>query len=133
MPKKSASNGSLLILNNETLSNTLTNFKNKFIIKHLNNLKKGFINYEEPFCEIRQNHKGMKITIKLPEVKKKDIFLNITQDKLELRAKSLEKGKVLTNYHKIIDLPQISITKQAKADYNSKNLKIDIPYKKLRR
>ena len=75
----------------------------------------------------------MKSTIKLPEVKKKDIFLNITQDKLELRAKSLEKGKVLTNYHKIIDLPQISITKQAKADYKSKNLKIDIPYKKLRR
>jgi HSP20 family molecular chaperone IbpA len=132
MQKKRANNNSLLVFNNETISNTLTNFKDKFFTKHFNNLKKGFMIYEEPFCEIRQNHKGMKITIKLPEVNKKDIFLNITQDKLELKAKALKKGKVLTNYHKIVDLPHISITKKAKADYKNKNLKIDIPYKLLR-
>ncbi len=133
MSKKSIDSNPLLVLNNEALSKTVNSFKNKFILKPLDNIKKGFIKYEEPFCEIRQNHKGMKITIKLPEVDKKNIFLNITQDKIELKAKALEKEKILTNYHKIVDLPQVSITKQAKADYKKNNLHITIPYKKLRR
>ena len=133
MKKKSVDSNPLLVFNNETISNTLNNFKNKFVTKPLDNIKKGFIKYEEPFCEIRQNQKGMKITIKLPDVDKKNILLNITQDKIELKAKALEKEKVLTNYHKIVDLPQVSITKQAKADYKKDNLHITIPYKKLRR
>ena len=112
----------------------IINFSSRFLNRHLENLKKGFIKYEEPFSEIRQNHKGMNITIKLPEVKKKDVLINITQDKIELKAKSIQGGRTLKNYHRIIDIPSCSVSKNIKADYNHKKevLKIKIPYNGLK-
>ena len=113
--------------------NLIINFSGKLLNKHFTYLKKRFINYEEPFSEIRQNHKGMNITIKLPEVKKKDVIINITEDKIELKAKSIKKNRTLKNYHRIIDIPKCSVSKYIKADYNYKKeiLKIKIPYQGL--
>ena len=112
----------------------IMNFSGKLLNKHLGNLKRGFISYEEPFSEIRQNHRGMNIIIKLPKVKKKDVFINITEDKIELKAKSIKKGRTLKSYHRIIDIPNCSISKKIKADYNPKRevLKIKIPYNSLK-
>ena len=114
---------------------------NKTIIKttkindHIIGLKKVFTRYEEPFCEIRQNHKGMKISVKLPDVKKKDIFLNVSQNAIEVKASAIIKNKskkdILKNYHRVINIPPCSLPQKTTVDYKSSKLKINLPYAKV--
>jgi len=108
----------------------------KGINKSLDSIRKIFTRYEEPFCEIRQNHKGMKISIKLPDVKKKDITLNITSNMIEIKASTVlyeDEKRILKNYYRIINIPQCSQSKKTKAEYKKDKLEIKVPYTNLKK
>jgi len=108
----------------------------RFFKKNVETIKKTFVNYEEPYCELNQSHKGINIRILLPNVKKKDIVLNIFNDKVELKAESRvigEKNKKLFRiFYRTIDLPSCSVVSKAKAEYKRNKLKIKIPFKKIK-
>ncbi len=107
------------------------------INRQFNQIRKVFIKYEEPFCEIRQNHKGMHISLKLPDVKKKDIFLNVTKSSIEVKADALfrdaSRKEAFKTFHRIIDLPSCSLHEKTSAQYKNNKLKIKIPYGKIKR
>ena len=127
--------------NKEALKYLLKNFnksinKNfKGFNKQIDLIKKTFTSYQEPYCEINQSLKGMNIKIKLPEVKKKDVLLNIYNDKIELKAESKiidEKNKKkLMIFYRTIGLPPCSLVKKAKAEFKKESLKIKIPFSKI--
>ena len=142
MPKKRGSKNVLLIdFTAKSIGRIVKDInrtiqKSTGINEHITNIRKIFTNYEEPFCEIRQNHKGMKISIKLPEVKKKDIFLNVSQTSIEVNASSIardeSKKDILKVYHRIINIPECSISEKTTADYKRDKLKINVPYEKIK-
>ena len=144
MPKKKSDKNDILALDftKEGLNSLFKNLNNhikyntKILNKHITNIKKSFVRYEEPFCEIRQNHRGMNISVKLPDVKKKDIFLNITSSAIELKANSVfhskKEGTVIKTYHRIIDIPSCSISQKTKAEFKRDKLKITVPYEKIK-
>ncbi len=116
--------------NTESIDSFLKKFKKSKdkTLRTLSNIKKRFSNYEEPFCEIRQNHKRMKIEIKLPDVKKKDIILNVSDGKIEVKAEAKERnGKIIKTFHRIIDIPKCSQPKKMSANIKNDTLKLDLP------
>lgn len=78
--------------------------------------------YEEPYCEISQDDKQVRIHMKMPEVNKMNVQLVISKKKIEVKGM----GKK-NNYFKIIDIPpQLNIEK-AHASYDEGRLKLTIP------
>ena len=137
--KRSKTSSFLPVLDNKKLVKDLNkgfskNFK--FVNKHIDTLKRTFTKYEEPYSEIRQTHKGMKIKIKLPDVKQKNVTLNITDTQVEIKALTKvltkEKRKLLKVYHRIIDIPPCSIPKQTQAKFNNEVLRIKVPFERFR-
>ena len=119
-------------INTEGINSFLKKIKKKKdkTIRKLSNITKRFSKYEEPFCEIRQNHKRMKIVIKLPDVKKKDILLNVSDGKIEIKAEARERnGKIIKTFHRIIDIPKCSLPKKMNANIKNETLKLDLPFK----
>ncbi|GEM_PF-1154447 len=109
------------------------NKKTKGVRNNYNALRSAFLKYEQPFCEIRQNHKGMNISIKLPEVKKKDVIINITETMIELKAAAKDrKQRTVTQYHRIINIPLCSRARDTKAAFKRETLKIKVPYEKIK-
>tara|TARA_Y100000310_G_C20550528_1_gene747834 strand:- start:268 stop:717 length:450 start_codon:yes stop_codon:yes gene_type:complete len=105
----------------------------KRLNRRMDVLRKSFTKYEEPYSEVSQTKKGMDVTIKLPDVQKEDILLNITDSNIEIRAESDVKKngrKIFRSYHRIIDLPKCSISKKTQARFANGILKIKIPYNK---
>ncbi|MBT3865631.1 Hsp20/alpha crystallin family protein [Candidatus Woesearchaeota archaeon] len=105
------------------------NKKKDDTLRKLGNLKKRFSNYEEPFCEIRQNHKKMRIEVKLPDVKKKDVLLNVSNERIEIKAEAKERKKLIKTFHRVIDIPKCSLPKKIKANFKNNVLKLDVPFK----
>ena len=143
MAKKRSKKSSFLpVLDNKKLDLLVKDFnkgfsKNfKFVNKQIETLKKTFTKYEEPYSEIRQTHRGMNIKIKLPNVKQRNVILNITDSQVEIKAQTKvltkEKKKLLKVYHRIIDIPPCSIPKQTQAKFNKEVLKIKVPYQRLK-
>lgn len=119
-------------INTEGINSFLKNIKKRKdkTLRRLGNITKRFSKYEEPFCEIRQNHKKMKIEIKLPDVKKKDILLNVSESKIEVKAEARERsGKIIKTFHRIIDIPKCSVPKKMSANVKNEVLKLDLPFK----
>lgn len=103
--------------------------KKRSTLETLDNFRKRFSRYEEPSCEIRQTHKGMKIELKLPEVRKKDILLKLAEDKIEVKAESRTRDrKIIKTFHRIIDIPKCSQPKKIKAKFINEKLKLEVPY-----
>jgi len=72
----------------------------------------------------------MKIVIKLPDVKKKDILLNVSDGKIEIKAEARERnGKIIKTFHRIIDIPKCSVPKRMNANIKNETLKLDLPFK----
>ncbi len=85
--------------------------------------KKSLESYEEPYCEISQNQKGVHINIKLPHVKKKSISLRMNSSKMEVKGENSK-----TNYYRIVDIPSIVDITRARAVFNNGMLKVNLPY-----
>ncbi len=115
----------------EGIDNFLKKFKKKkdTTIRKLGNLKKRFSNYEEPFCEIRQNHRKMRIEVKLPNVKKKDILLNVSDGRIEIKAEAKECKRLIKTFHRVIEIPKCSLPKKIKANFKNNVLKLEVPFK----
>lgn len=119
-------------INTEGINSFLKNIKKRKdkTLRRISNITKRFSKYEEPFCEIRQNHKKMKIEIKLPDVKKKDILLNVSDSKIEVKAEARERGgRIIKTFHRIIDIPKCSVPKKMSANIKNEVLKLDLPFK----
>lgn len=117
--------------NTEGIDSFLKQFKKKKndTLRKIGNLRKRFSNYEEPFCEIRQNHKKMRIEVKLPDVKKKDVLLNVSNERIEIKAEAKERKKLIKTFHRVIEIPKCSLPKKIKANFKNNILKLDVPFK----
>lgn len=117
--------------NTEGIDSILRRFKKKknTTLRKLENLKKRFSNYEEPFCEIRQNHRKMRIEVKLPDVKKKDVLLNVSDDRIEIKAEAKERKRLIKTFHRVIEIPRCSLPKKIRANFKNNVLKLDVPFK----
>jgi len=93
------------------------------LVKEFKEWKKSFETYEEPYCEITQSEKGIRISIKLPQVKRRSISLRMNSQKMEVTG---ENGK--TNYYRIIDIPPIVDITRARAVFTNDTLKVTLPY-----
>lgn len=93
------------------------------VVKNLQEFKKALERYEEPYCEISQSDKGVKINIRLPSVKKRSISLRMNSRKMEVKGQN---GR--TNYYKIIDIPSVVDITRARAIFNNGTLRVVLPY-----
>ena len=93
------------------------------LVQELKEWKKSFESYEEPYCEMSQNEKGVRINIKLPNVKRRSISLRMNSKKMEVKG---ENGKA--NYYRLIDIPSIVDITRARAIFNKGTLKVTLPY-----
>ena len=78
----------------------------------------------EPLTDVIENETGVSITAELPGVEKKDIDLQITGNKLEIKVETENR-----NYHKTIDLPDDVDPESISATY--KNGVLDVTVKKV--
>ena len=100
------------------------------INKQVTEVRKWFLKYEEPYCEISQNHRSFFINMKLPDVHKKDITLKIENNKVEVKGirKQREKKKVkLAGFYRVIEIPKNTKQEKARAIFKNNALKIRIP------
>lgn len=97
--------------------------------------------YKKPFSEISQNKNQIRIGIKLPDVAKKDIMLEVHKDNIEIKAekrkkkvkktkKSYKKIETYKGFYRKIPLPPIADYEKAKAIFKKDTLSIIIPKKK---
>ena len=111
------------------------NKNKKFINQQIIQIKKLFVNYEEPYSEISQNRTVFKINVKLPDVKKKDMVLKIISKKVQFSEYKFIKinkhKKVMRGFYRSISLPPNANVKKAQAIYFHGSLKVKIPLKKI--
>ena len=93
------------------------------LVQELKEWKRSLESYEEPYCEMTQNEKGVKINIKLPNVRRRSISLRMNSKKMEVKG---ENGKA--NYYRLIDIPSIVDITRAHAVFNNGTLKVILPY-----
>jgi HSP20 family protein len=98
-------------------------------IRTFGNLKAGapFLTpstHREPLVEVIPSKEEIRVAIELPGVKKEDIDLRVTEDRLTVKA---ERGEI--KYHKEIELPERVDPKSTDASYI--NGLLDIIMKKL--
>ncbi len=93
---------------------------------------------KKPYIDIVENDKEIIATAEMPGLDKKDININLTDDKLEISAETKheeekkEKDYVYRerrsgNYYRSISLPSIIDPGNAKASYNNGILEIKMP------
>jgi HSP20 family molecular chaperone IbpA len=95
----------------------------RFALKKTLEVRRAFEKYEEPYCEITQNEKGIKIAVKLPSVKKRTIMLQANGKKIEVKGSSERK-----NFYKSIDIPPLVDITKAHASLTNDTLKLTLPY-----
>lgn len=94
--------------------------------------------YREPFIDVIETEKAVIATAEMPGLEKKDIKINITDDRLEISAetsseeKKEEKGYVYrerssASYYRAISLPSPVNPDEAKASYKNGVLEITMP------
>jgi HSP20 family molecular chaperone IbpA len=73
----------------------------------------------EPLTDVFEEENAIKIYAELPGEEKDDIRLNVTENRVEIKAK---------NFHKVIDIPKkCMISKKASSEYKNGVLEITIP------
>ena len=95
----------------------------RLMIKRTQEIKRAFESYEEPYCEITQNEKGIKVAVKLPNVKRRTITLQANNKKIEVKGSSNKK-----NFYKTIDIPPLVDITKAHAILTNDTLKMTLPY-----
>ncbi|MEK6951927.1 MAG: Hsp20/alpha crystallin family protein [Nanoarchaeota archaeon] len=102
------------------------------INKKVNSLIGG---YKKPYSNITQNPKSVIINVELPGIKKKNIFLDVNDEKLIVKAEENSRNdypeieKALGFYRSII-LPKGLSVDKTEAKFSGKVLKIKIPKRK---
>jgi HSP20 family protein len=79
----------------------------------------------EPIVDVIENHENVAITVEMPGVEKKDITLNVKDQKLDINVDG--SGR---NYHKIVDLPCDVNLESSRATYKNGILDIELKKKK---
>ncbi|MBI2498828.1 Hsp20/alpha crystallin family protein [Candidatus Woesearchaeota archaeon] len=108
------------------------------INKKVNSLMGG---YKKPYSNITQNPKNVVINVELPGIKKKNIFLDVNDEKLVVKAdensrKIKEKEDIYSEidkslgYYRSIVLPKGLAVDKTEAKLSGKVLKIRIPKRK---
>lgn len=112
--------------------------------KVFSNISKRFENifkFKEPSTEISQNNKEVRVELSLPGIIKKNVFLKIKNNLLEVRAekrKKTEKKKVagyekeasFSGFYRALSLPPDIVAEKAKAEFKKGKLIIKIPKSK---
>jgi HSP20 family protein len=93
--------------------------------KRSSNGETNFSEEREPLVDIIENHNNVAITVEVPGVEKKDIDLNMEDEKLEIKVDCPDR-----KYHKFIDLPCNVKPKTTKATYKNGVLDIEVEKKK---
>ncbi len=119
--------------------NNLTRNVDKHVNKTVENvLYKTKMDFKNPRLDITQNEKNVEINVSLPGIKKKDIILNLTKDRVEITAEHSEfrKQKKPASYmesqehigfHRVIALPSDLDVDNSEAKFSDENLKLIIP------
>ena len=112
--------------------------------KVFSNLSKRFENifkFKEPSTEISQNNKELRVELYLPGISKKDIFLKIKNNLLEVRAEKRKKTESrkaagykkessFNGFYRALSLPADIVAEKAKAEFKKEKLIIKIPKSK---
>lgn len=97
--------------------------------------------YKKPYSNITQNPRWVVINIELPDIRKRNIILEVNDERLVVRAENssrmVEKGKNSYyeadrsyGYHRTITLPKGLAVDKTEAKFIGKVLKIRIPKRK---
>ena len=113
--------------------------------KSFNEMSRNFTKFKlkEPKAELSQNAESVEITLDLPGMKKDDIFLQVTEDHLEVAAQKKEAVKIkkkgflkeeasYSGYRRVIPLPTNVIPEKAVATFKNSRLTVKIPKSKKR-
>jgi HSP20 family protein len=97
--------------------------------------------WREPFVDIFDRGDRFVITAELPGVRKEDIKLRVTEDRVYIEAQikrekefeeegAIRVERYYSGYRRVIELPEEVIPEKAKARYKNGVLEIEIPKKK---
>lgn len=113
--------------------------------KSFNELNKnlGKFRLKEPKTEISQNAENVRIELDLPGMKKGDIFLQVTEDHLEVSAQKKEGTRIkkkgysreeasYLGYRRVVPLPINVVPEKAVATFKHGKLTVEIPKSKKR-
>ena len=98
-------------------------------------------NLKEPKTDISQRAHEVEIGLELPNMSKKDIFLQVTEDHLEVSAQKRRGVKInkkgfsiqeasFTGYRRVIPLPTNVVPENAVATFKNGKLTVKIPKSK---
>ena len=98
-------------------------------------------NLKEPKTEISQRPHEVEISLDLPKMTRKDIFLQVTEDHLEVSAQKRKEVKInkkgfsseeatFTGYRRVIPLPTNVVPENAVANFKNGRLTVKIPKSK---
>lgn len=102
---------------------------------------RAFMNYRRPHSHISQSYRGVEVEIKLPEMNKSDIDLQINPRAVIIKAEkktkkskktktSFYKSKEINTYYRKIPISPGLDVKKSKARFSNGTLKIRIPKKR---
>ena len=115
---------------NLLITNSYADFSQLFsnIRKNVNTFRQNMGKFEEPYSEVSQNHRHIKIKINLPDVHKKDLRLHMGSKHIEVKAtQKKRKGMPSKTFYRSIPLPSTAVIQEAMAHYQRTTLKITIP------
>lgn len=111
--------------------------------KSFNEMSKKFsrLNLKEPKTEISQGLEKVNVVLDLPGMKRADIFLQVTEDHLEVSAHKKQQSKIkkkgfskeeasFTGYRRIVPLPANVVPEKAVATFKNGKLTVEIPKSK---
>lgn len=94
--------------------------------------------YKKPYSNITQNPKNVTINVELPRIKRRDIFLELNDEKLSVKAEDTSrrvKGsdpeiEAALGFYRAIVLPKGLAVDKTEAKFSGNVLKIKIPKRK---
>ncbi len=103
--------------------------------------KKFSLGLKEPKTEISQGMEKVSVVLDLPGMKKGDIFLQVTEDHLEVSAQKKQQTKIknkgflreeasFTGYRRVVPLPANVVPEKAVATFKNGRLTVEIPKSK---
>ena len=111
--------------------------------KSFNDMSKKFnrLNLKEPKTEISQGLNRVSVVLDLPGMKREDIFLQVTEDHLEVSAHKKQQTKIkkrgfskeeasFTGYRRVVPLPANVVPEKAVATFRNGKLTVEIPKSK---
>lgn len=100
--------------------------------------KKGVLSMRSPLTDLEETEKEVIAKFEMPGVEKKDIQLNLTEDKIEVKVEKKQETKVekkgsykeersYRGFYRAMSLPSNVIPEKAKAKYKDGVLEVSIP------